>query len=77
MKKIIVLASLAFLFFGCENQKKEETIKRDDTYGVTVFRHGNHQYIFVKHFNAGGLCHYEDCDYCKSTNKEYGLEKLQ
>ena len=63
MKKIVVLL-FTLMLSGCRYEK----IEPGGTYGVTVFRHGNHQYIFVKHYEAGGLCHYEDCDYCNGKN---------
>ena len=38
------------------------TIKKEAIQIVTV---GNHQYLWISTSAGAGLCHYEDCEYCK------------
>ena len=73
MKKRLFLIALPMLLLAsCTNKSEVET----DDACVSVRTVGNHQYLFYHAGYKGGVCHYEDCDYCKN-NKTYAVEKLQ
>ena len=74
MKKRLFLIALPMLLLA-SCTKSESEIETDDAY-VSIRTVGNHQYLFYHAAYKGGVCHYEDCDYCKN-NKTYAVEKLQ
>lgn len=34
-----------------------------------ILKINNHEYIFYHDYSMAGICHYEDCSYCKTHNK--------
>ena len=70
MKKLLLILTL-FVCCGCsinnpDEQRSETVIDiSNNNYGFKLVRIGNHQYILYKDAHSrGGICHYEDCDYC-------------
>lgn len=62
MKKRLFLITLPMLLLAsCTNSTVETNDAR-----VSVRTVGNHQYLFYHAGYAGGVCHYEDCQYCKA-----------
>ena len=69
MKKFLLSLILLVCCISCTFQergiKQEKTIIISENPDFEIVRIGNHQYIFMCHGGYyGGLCHYEDCDYC-------------
>lgn len=67
MKKRLFLIALPMLLLAsCTNSESEvET----DYVSVSVHTVGNHQYLFYHEGYKGGVCHYEDCQYCKTLKE--------
>ena len=68
MKKLLLILTL-FVCCGCssnntEQQQDEKVIDISSNGNFELVRIGNHQYIFYHDVYAGGICHYQDCDYC-------------
>lgn len=70
MKKIIILLVIFIsIMSACNTDKEQNSVELP--YSFTVKTIGNHQYLHYSNGYAGGLCHYEDCDYClKHKNYE-------
>lgn len=71
-KRLFIIALPILLLASCTTKSEVET----NDACVSVRTVGNHQYLFYHEGHKGGVCHYEDCDYCKN-NKTYAVEKLQ
>jgi uncharacterized protein YcfL len=67
MKKLLLILTL-FVCCGCssntEQQQSEKVIDISNDQRFEVVRIGNHQYILYRTGYKGGICHYQDCDYC-------------
>ena len=68
MKKLLLILTL-FVCCGCSNsdtyqQQSEKVIDISNSSRFELVRIGNHQYIQYIDGYRGGICHYEDCDYC-------------
>lgn len=62
MKKRLFLIALPMLLLASCTDSEVET---NDT-RVSIRTIGNHQYLFYHAGNKSGVCHYEDCQYCKA-----------
>lgn len=68
MKKLLTALLIIFstmFITSCEDNSEVPTNRNY----LRVETIGNHQYLFYNTDYAGGICHYEDCEYCK-THKE-------
>lgn len=64
MKKRLFLIALPMLLFASCNS---EVATNDACISVRTV--GNHQYLFYHAGPKGGVCHYEDCQYCKALKE--------
>ena len=67
MKAKLLLTALAILLFAsCSKTEIEIEIEPGS---VAIRTIGNHQYLFYMGNHRGGVCHYEDCEYCKTIKQ--------
>ena len=68
MKKLLLILTLfCCVCCSCNNTDQQCGEKVIDVSNSNIFdivRIGNHQYIYYHNVYQGGICHYEDCDYC-------------
>ena len=68
MRKFLLSLILLICCISCTSQeqgtKQKTIIDISKNPNFEIVRIGNHQYIFYHTTYKGGICHYEDCDYC-------------
>lgn len=80
---VVVLACIVIAIgLAIINSHPVKTIKAEEfstarlkKEGIQVLTIGNHQYLWISTGSAAGLCHYEDCEYCKTIKNNKTNER--
>lgn len=67
MKKIILLAFIAFIMVGCSQQQRANSITKDD-FGICVY--DSCEYLIAIHGYKGFLAHKGNCRFCKERRQK-------